>query len=85
MNEANRVVPMGELDQTIAEFAQKLASCGPVALRMAKTAINNGLQADMKTALRLEAGCYSLCFATEDRVEGMNAFPEKRKPNFSGR
>ena len=51
----------------------------------AKTAINNGLQADMRTALELEARCYSLCFATEDRVEGMNAFLEKRKPNFQGR
>jgi len=81
----NRVVPMPELDQAVAEVAQKMAARGPVALHMAKTAINNGLQADMKTALELEARCYSLCFGTEDRVEGMNAFLEKRKPNFRGR
>ncbi|MDR3555273.1 MAG: enoyl-CoA hydratase-related protein [Syntrophobacteraceae bacterium] len=81
----NRVVPVAELDQTVAEMARKMASCGPVSLHMAKTAINNGLQADLRTALELEARCYSLCFATEDRVEGMNAFLEKRKPNFHGR
>lgn len=81
----NRVVPMAELDHAVAEVAHKMASCGPVALHMAKTAINNGLQADMRTALELEARCYSLCFATEDRIEGMNAFMEKRKPRFQGR
>ncbi|MBI5249359.1 MAG: enoyl-CoA hydratase/isomerase family protein [Desulfomonile tiedjei] len=80
----NRVVPISELDQTVTELAEKMASYGPVALHMAKTAINNGLQADMRTALQLEARCYSICFATEDRVEGMNAFLEKRKPNFQG-
>ena len=81
----NRVVPVGELDKTVDELAQKIASYSPVALHMAKTAINNGMQADMGTALQLEARCYSLCFATEDRVEGMNAFMEKRKPSFKGR
>jgi enoyl-CoA hydratase len=81
----NHVVPMAKLDETVAEVAQKIASRSPVALHMAKAAINNGLQADIRTALELEARCYSLCFATEDRVEGMNAFLEKRKPNFRGR
>jgi len=81
----NLVVPMEELDRTVAEMARKLASYSPVALKMAKTAINNGLQADMKTALQIEAGCCSLCFASEDRVEGVTAFLEKRKPKFRGR
>lgn len=81
----NRVVPMEDLDRAVTDLAQKLASRGPVALRMAKNAINNGMQADLKTALQLEANCYSICFATDDRVEGMNAFLEKRKPNFQGR
>lgn len=81
----NKVVPLGELDQTVAEVAAKLASYSPVALHMAKAAINNALQADMRTALDLEARCLSVCFATEDRLEGMNAFLEKRKPDFRGR
>lgn len=81
----NRVVSVAELDQTVAEIAEKIASYSPVAIHMAKTSINNGLQADLRTGLELEARCYSLCFATEDRVEGMNAFLEKRPPSFQGR
>ena len=81
----NRIVPAEELDQTVDEFVQKLAAHSPVALHMAKAAINNGLQADIKTALEIESRCYSICFATEDRVEGMHAFLEKRKPDFKGR
>jgi enoyl-CoA hydratase len=81
----NRVVPAAELDQVVAEMAAKISGYGPVALHMAKTAINKGMQADIRTALDLEARCYSLCFATEDRVEGMNAFMEKRKPEFKGK
>ncbi len=50
-----------------------------------KDAINKGMQADIRTALDLEARCYSLCFATQDREEGMNAFLEKRKPEFPGK
>ena len=81
----NKVVSTAELDSTVAEIAEKIASYSPIALHMAKTSINNGLQADLRTGLELEARCYSLCFATEDRVEGMNAFLEKRTPSFQGR
>jgi enoyl-CoA hydratase len=78
-------VPAADLDRAVDEMAAKLADHGPVALHMAKTAINKGMQADIHTALDLEARCYSLCFATEDRVEGMNAFLQKRKPEFKGK
>lgn len=81
----NRVVPLAELDRAVAEMADKMAGYSPVALHMAKTAINKGMQADIRTAIDLEARCYSLCFATEDRVEGMNAFMKKRKPDFKGK
>ncbi len=81
----SRVVPTAELDRAVQEMAAKIAGYGSVALHMAKTAINKGMQADIRTALDLEARCYSICFATEDRVEGMNAFLQKRKPEFRGR
>ncbi|MFH1139051.1 MAG: enoyl-CoA hydratase-related protein [Pseudomonadota bacterium] len=81
----NMVVPPRELDAAVAKMAGKLAARGPVALHMAKVAMNNGTQADLKTGLDIEARCFSLCFGTQDRVEGMKAFLEKRKPNFSGR
>jgi len=81
----NKVVPVAELDQAVADVVRKLAAKSPVALHMAKSAMNQGIQADLRTGLGLEAKCFSLCFGTEDRVEGMKAFLEKRKPNFTGR
>jgi enoyl-CoA hydratase len=52
---------------------------------MAKTAINSGSEMDLQRALLLEKTLVSLCFNSEDRVEGMTAFLEKRQPNFNGR
>lgn len=80
----NHVVPFNELDAAVAKLAEKLSHRGPVALHMAKVAINNGLQADIRTGMDIEARCFSLCFGTKDRIEGMNAFLEKRKPAFKG-
>lgn len=80
----NHVVPHEELDEFVLKMAEKIGTKGPVALHMAKTAMNNGVQADLRTGLDIEARCFSLCFGTEDRVEGMNAFMEKRKANFKG-
>lgn len=81
----NHVVPAEELDATVAKMAGKIAARGPIALHMAKTAMNNGVQADLRTGLDIEARCFSLCFGTEDRLEGMKAFMEKRKAAFKGR
>jgi enoyl-CoA hydratase len=81
----NRVVPPDELDAAVAALADKLGRRGPVALHMAKVAMNNGAQVDIRTGMDIEARCFALCFGTEDRVEGMQAFLEKRKPQFKGR
>jgi enoyl-CoA hydratase len=81
----NKVVPLADLDATVQEVAEKLSAMGPVALRMAKTAINYGVQADLRAGLALESQCYAHAFHTEDRVEGVKAFLEKRKPQFKGR
>jgi len=81
----NQVVAPDQLDEAVAKLAQRIAARGPVALHMAKVALNNGAQADLRTGLDIEARCFSLCFGTEDRVEGMNAFLEKRKPDFKGK
>lgn len=80
----NKVVPKDKLDEEVDALARKLADRAPVALHMAKVALNNGPQADLRTALDMEARCYSLCFGTNDRIEGMNAFLEKRAPEFKG-
>ena len=81
----NHVVPMDELDELVGKMAGKIATKSPIALHMAKAAMNNGVQADLRTGLDFEARCFSLCFGSEDRVEGTNAFMEKRKPHFTGR
>ena len=81
----NQVVPVAELNEAVMQAAEKLSGMGPIALHMAKTAMNYGTQADLRTGLAMEARCYSHCFRTEDRVEGVNAFLEKRKPQFKGK
>lgn len=81
----NKVVAKAELDAAVEKIAQKLAKRAPVAMHMAKVALNNGVQADLRTGLDIEARCYSLCFGTDDRVEGMNAFLEKREAVFTGK
>jgi enoyl-CoA hydratase len=81
----SKVVPAADLDATVKVVAEKLCGMGPVALRMAKMAINHGAQADLPTGLVLESQCYDHAFHTEDCVEGLKAFLEKRKPLFKGK
>jgi enoyl-CoA hydratase len=80
-----RVVPHDNLMDEARNLAHKIAKNGPRAVRMAKTAINSGSEMDLQRALLLEKTLVSLCFDSEDRVEGMTAFLEKREPNFNGR
>ena len=59
---------------------------GPAqALRAAKQAIDAGLEMDLAAGLAWESQLFAALFATDDRAEGMAAFVEKRKPNFTGR
>lgn len=81
----NHVVPADKLDAKVQEIADKIASKGSFALYMAKMAINNGTQADLRTGLTLEAMGFGLTMGSEDKTEGMTAFLEKRKAVFKGR
>ncbi len=80
-----RVVPAAELMAEVQKLCERILSKGDVALRMAKEAIEAGSHVDLASGQEIEAKSFSLCFATEDRVEGVNAFLEKRTPNFKGR
>jgi len=78
----NRVVSAAELLPAALELAEKIATKGGIALRLAKEAIDNGMEMDTTRAGDYEADLFALCFATEDQKEGMNAFLEKRKAVF---
>lgn len=81
----SRVVLKDELVQTAAELAASIAERSPLALRMAKMAINRSLDVSLDTGMMLENALQSVMFASEDKVEGVSAFLEKRKPQFPGK
>ena len=81
----NRVVPMDELMVAAKEMAGKIATKSAAALKLAKTAINRGMQTNLESGLKYEYELYSLSLSLEDKAEGVNAFLEKRKPKFVGR
>jgi enoyl-CoA hydratase len=54
----------------------------PIAVRLSKNQVNRGMQTDIDIAMAIEADMFGLCFATEDQLEGMTAFIEKRKADF---
>lgn len=66
------------------EIARQILAKGPVAIMMAKVAINYGCEADINTGLMIERLAQTVAFSTEDRKEGTAAFLEKRSANFKG-
>ncbi|MGE5444912.1 MAG: enoyl-CoA hydratase-related protein [Ignavibacteriales bacterium] len=80
-----RVVPHSRVMEEARHIARMIAKRGPKAVRLAKVAINTGSEMDLKKALLLEKTLVSLCFESEDRIEGMKAFLEKREPSFKGK
>jgi enoyl-CoA hydratase len=81
----NHVVPKGEARAKATEIATRIAANGPVAVRQAKKAIAYGAETDLDTAMILAIEAYNATVVTEDRLEGVRAFNEKRKPKFQGR
>ena len=81
----NRVVAEGEALNAARDLAAEISANGPLAVRHAKAAANRTLDVDLVSGLEFEADQFALLFATEDAREGMNAFGEKRKPEFEGR
>ncbi len=67
------------------ELAAKLLEKGPVAVRMAKRAINEGMETGLTSAISFDSEAYATVFATEDRVTGTTAFLKKEKPVFNNR
>ncbi|GHV35425.1 short-chain-enoyl-CoA hydratase [Synergistales bacterium] len=80
---ANKVVPLAELIDYCKKMAAKIISKGSYAISLAKSAINTGLDVDLSSGLKLEAGLFGLSFATADKKEGMSAFLEKRQAKLT--
>ena len=81
----NHLVPAGQARAKAAEVAATIARNGPIAVRQAKKAIAYGSETDLETAMILAIEAYNATVVTEDRVEGVRAFNEKRTPEFKGR
>jgi enoyl-CoA hydratase len=81
----NRVVPAEQLMPAAKELAKKIATKSAAALKLAKTAINRGMQTNLESGLKYEYELYSLALSLEDKAEGVNAFLEKRAAKFVGR
>jgi len=80
----NKVVPLDELEEAVQTIAKKIASKSPVAMKLAKTTINRGMQTSLESGLAYEREMYSLSLTTEDKKEGVDAYIKKRKPDFTG-
>ncbi|MFC4738284.1 enoyl-CoA hydratase-related protein [Bacillus daqingensis] len=80
-----KYVPVKHLYEEASMMAGLVNSRAPLAIRSAKTAVNQGIQTDLQTGLELERKQYEQTIGTEDRLEGLRAFKEKRPPEFTGR
>ncbi|TFB19533.1 enoyl-CoA hydratase [Filobacillus milosensis] len=80
-----KVVEKEKLMETCEALAGDMLKSGPVAIKQAKYAINRGMSTDLQTGLAIEAKAYELTIPTEDRLEALQAFSEKRAPNFTGK
>ncbi|BBO72642.1 putative enoyl-CoA hydratase/isomerase YngF [Desulfosarcina widdelii] len=81
----NKVVLPELLLSEAKSMAAMICEAGPIALEQAKYAINYGMETDLHTGLAIESNAYLVCIPTEDRLEGLAAFQEKRKPVYKGR
>ena len=81
----NHVFPLEELEEKTMEMAGRIAAKSPVALQMAKEAVKTASKTNLDEGLRREIDLFAICFSTEDKEEGVNAFLEKRKPEFKGK
>lgn len=70
---------------TAEGMALKIVQNGPIGVRMGKAAVDGGIDKSMEEALKVEKACYAQVVNTEDRMEGINAFVEKRKSVYKGR
>ena len=81
----NQVAEPQDLLGECRKIAAMICETGPIAIEQAKYAINHGLETDIATGLAIESNAYWVCIPTEDRLEGLAAFREKRTPVYQGK
>jgi enoyl-CoA hydratase/carnithine racemase len=85
MGLVNRICEPESLLKDCFKMAAMICETGPIAIEQAKYAINYGLETDLQTGLGIESNAYWITIPTQDRLEGLAAFKEKRKPVFKGK
>ncbi|RBW67995.1 enoyl-CoA hydratase [Bacillus taeanensis] len=78
------MVSHNELMKKTMELAERIVQNAPLALKQAKLAINKGVEVDLNTGLSIEQSAYEAVIPTKDRLEGLRAFKEKRRPIYKG-
>lgn len=82
---ANQICEPDGLIDECRKMAAMICETGPIAVEQAKYAINHGIETDIHTGLAIESNAYWVTIPTEDRLEGLAAFKEKRKPVYKGK
>jgi len=85
MGLVNAVVPADRLMEHTLEVARGIAQKAPLAVAGAKASLDRGFEADLPRGLAIEQDSVVLLFATQDKKEGLDAFVERRAPNFAGK
>ncbi|EIT85816.1 methylglutaconyl-CoA hydratase [Fictibacillus macauensis ZFHKF-1] len=80
----NKVTELDELLPACEAYAAAILKNGPIAVTQAKYAIKHGMDTDLHTGLAIEAKAYEVTIPTRDRIEALEAFSEKRPPQFKG-
>jgi enoyl-CoA hydratase/carnithine racemase len=81
----NKVCEKDVLLDECRKMAAMICETGPIAIEQAKYAINHGLETDLHTGLAIESNAYWITIPSKDRLEGLAAFKEKRKPVYTGK
>mgnify|MGYP000666249716 CR=1 FL=1 len=81
----NKICEPEDLIGEAKKMAEMICETGPIAIQQAKYAINHGIETDINTGLAIESNAYWITIPTEDRLEGLRAFKEKRKPVYKGK
>jgi enoyl-CoA hydratase len=80
----SQVVPLAELMAAARAMAERVLALGPLAVRLAKAAVNASSQMPLGAGLTFESTAQAITFESRDKLEGTSAFLEKRRPRFTG-